>query len=56
MSAYYLNVETEELLEEVPSDLVEENLVGKTGDSATTVHAGIVLWEKKKTSALNRLI
>lgn len=54
MSAYYLNVETEELLEEVPSDLVEETLVGKTGDSATTVHAGFVLW--KKTSALNRLI
>lgn len=40
-----MNVETEKLLEEVVSDLVEETLVG-TRDSATTVHAGFVLWKK----------
>lgn len=40
-----MNIETEKLLEEVASDLVEETLVG-TRDSTTTVHAGFVLCKK----------
>lgn len=41
-----MNVETEKLLEEVASDLVEETLVATRDSATTTVHTGFVLCKK----------